>query len=271
MASPVMQTGVRTLGKTEASWCTAAESGTGITITSILFERRVPVADLKRSLCELLALFPRLRSIIVRENKEFVFRTPEEVYVRLTETDLSAETYDRDEKGNAQEPWHLITEKELNTPFSKDYPVPVFVPKLYILPSSHSLLVLRVHAAAADLASTPTMVKQIVSSLRKNSAIRFSSNGEGQEELIPSLEAAIPPGQAKKPFWAHGVDVLGYGLSSRRHAHLPFNNTESARMSKLIRAALTAKATTVLHKVLFLLSCSSADNILHSKLTLLRC
>lgn len=240
MASPVMQTEARRLGKTEANWCAAVTSGTGITITSILFDRRVPVADVEQSLRELLALHPRLRSIIDSEDRDFAFRTPEEVSVSLTETDVSGETF---EEG---EPWHLVTEKELNTPFPKDCPIPVFVPKLYLLPStSHSLLVLRVHAAAADMASTSTLVKQIVSSLKE---IRVSSNGEGQEVLLPSIEDGIPPGQANKPFWAHGVDVLGYGLTSRRHAYLPFEDTESERTSKLIRAALTAEATSLLLK-----------------------
>jgi len=47
------------------------------------------------------------------------------------------------------------------------------------------------------------------------------------------------------------VAVLGYGLPSRRHAYLPFEDTKSERTSKLVRAALTAKATNLLLKVLF--------------------
>lgn len=251
MGSFVKQAGVRALGKTESNWVAAVEMGTGITITSILFDRRVPVISLKQSVCALLALHPRLRSLIVQENGKFFFHTPEEVYVRLSEIDLSSE---EEEDENSRERWHLITEEELNVPFSKEYPIAVFQPKLYLLPDSRSLLVLRVHAAAADMASTPTMVKQIVSSLQKGSAINYrnvSGGIDSEEELLPSVEDAIPPGQANKPFWAHGMDVVGYGLSSRRHAYLPFDNTESSRRSKLIRAALTAGATNLLLKVFF--------------------
>jgi hypothetical protein len=250
MASVVKRAEVRGLGKTEGNWAAAVETGTGITITSVLFERRVPVAELKRALCDLLALHPRLRSLIVQESRAFVFRTPEEVYVRLSEVDLSAEAEEEDEDGSSREPWLLVTERELNTAFSKEYPVAVFQPKLYLLPGSRSLLVLRVHAAAADMASTPTMVKQIVSSLYKPSAIDYR-NVSGDEEVLPSVEDAVPPGQANKPFWAHGMDVVGYGLSSRRHAYLPFDDTGSSRTSKLIRAAFTPDATSLLLKVFF--------------------
>lgn len=237
MASPVLQAEVRLLGKTEANWCAAVESGTGITITSILFDHRVPVADLKQSLTSLLSLHPRLRSVIFFEENEFVFRTPEEPHVRLSETETDEES------------WHSITEKELNTSFAKEYPIAVFQPKLYRLKSGSSLLLLRVHAAAADMASTGTILRHVVSFLGKKEEPRVS-----QAVDLVSLEDGIPPGQADKPFWAHGLDVVGYGLSSRRHAHLPFEDTKSDRVSKLIRAALTADTTTSLLKVLLLLN-----------------
>lgn len=238
MASPVLKAEVRPLGKTEANWCAAAESGTGISIASILFDRRVPLTDLKQALTSLLSLHPRLRSVIFLENKEFVFRTPEEAYVRLTESDTEDDS------------WHSITEKELNTSFAKDYPVAVFQPKLYRLKNGSSLLLLRVHAAAADMASLGTILRHVVSFLGKKEEPRVSEPGV---DLV-SLEDGIPPGQADKPFWAHGMDVVGYGLSSRRHAYLPFEDTKSDRVSKLIRAALTADATTSLLKVLLSLN-----------------
>lgn len=43
---------------------------------------------------------------------------------------------------------------------------------------------------------------------------------------LVAIEDAIPKGMADKPFWAHGVDILGYSLGSRRHAMLPFLNVE---------------------------------------------
>ncbi len=47
--------------------------------------------------------------------------------------------------------------------------------------------------------------------------------GKGKEEKKSSMklilvEATIPPGKANKPFWAHGIDLLGYSLGSKWHA-----------------------------------------------------
>lgn len=250
MSTSVVQSPDRNLGKTESNFCAAIESGTGITITSIWFSRRVPLADLESSLRDLLALHPRLRSEITFEQNELRFHTSEEVSVLICEVDQSSRSFEEEENSNAREPWHLITEEELNTPFPKEYPIPVFVPKLYILPHSESLLVLRLHSAAVDMASTATIVKQIVSSLHTRSGTEALENFEVSEEIVilPSVEDGIPPGQANKPFWAHGVDVVGYGLVSRRHAYLPFEDTESVRKSKLLRGALSTEATNLLLK-----------------------
>lgn len=260
MAGMVVQTAARKLGKTEANWVAAVDEGTGITISSILFERRIPVTDLEAALRDVLALHPRLRSTIEQAHNEFFFQTPETVSVSLSEIVWSAQGEEEgDEDNRAQQLWHGITEDELNIPYQK-CPVPVFEPKLYLLPESQSLLVLRLHAAAADMASTPIIIKQVVSSLYKRSGTeKESAEGvednleklklsEPQEVLLPCIEDAIPSGQAKKPFWAHGVDVVGYGLVSRRHAYLPFDNPEGLRQSKLLRAGLTAEATDLLLK-----------------------
>lgn len=231
----IMECADRVLGKTESNWCAAVEGGTGITITSILFSRRVPLEDLELSLSHLLALHPRLRSVIDHEDNEFRFHTP---------ADASAPRIEQIEWSEGVETLRLITEEELNAPFSTEYPLAVFVPKLYLLPKEQCVLVLRVHAAAADMASTATIVKDIVTSLHKR-----PREVHGEVVSLPSVEDAIPPGQANKPFWAHGVDVVGYGLVSRRHAYLPFEDTESGRMSKLLRGGLSAEATSLLLKV----------------------
>jgi hypothetical protein len=233
----VLQTADRKLGKTESNWVAAVESGTGTTVTSVLFERRVPVGEVEEALGDLVGEHPRLRSVIVQEGSEYFFRTAPEAHVSVCEVDR------RFEEDNARELWHLITESELNAPFPTQFPLPVFAPKLYLLPQSQSLLVLRLHAAAADMASTATIVKHIVSSLHS----RSEAPGDG-EAVLPSVEDAIPPGQANKPFWAHGVDVVGYGLVSRRHAYLPFDDTDGVRTSNLLRGALTVNATSLLLK-----------------------
>jgi len=70
-------------------------------------------------------------------------------------------------------------------------------------------------------------------------------------QLIP-VEAAIPPGKANKPFWAHGIDLLGYSLGSRRHALLPFEDPSAPRRTELIRSSLSYNHTQALLQVRFL-------------------
>ena len=140
-------------------------------------------------------------------------------------------------------------EQALNTPFPKEFLIPVFVVKLYLLPHSQSLLVLYLNASTADMASTTTIIKHIVSSLHKSGnkveGDESSLNISEQEVVLPSVEDAISLGQANKPFWAHSVDVVGYGLVSHRHAYLPFDDTKNLRTSKLLQGTLTVDATTL--------------------------
>lgn len=304
MTTPVLQTATRRLGKTEANWVAVVKTGTGISISSILFDRCIPAADLDFALQELLAKNPRLRSKITyaeADKKQQCFETPDEVSITVPvipsrfDSLLQSNGGAEDSEGEIREPWHLITEEELNTPFPTDCPFPVFECKLYILSDSNCLVILRLHSAAADIASTGIIVKQIVESLHKRSFgttdAAVADNGIDQAEVIskkmqdsatvgqkvadpkllattggklnyhlPCIESVVPPGEGKKPFWAHGMDVVGYGLGSRRYSYLPFQDTVSPRSSKLIRAALTAEGTNLLLKVsIFHLLVSSTD------------
>ncbi|XP_039156040.1 uncharacterized protein LOC104447615 [Eucalyptus grandis] len=60
--------------------------------------------------------------------------------------------------------------------------------------------------------------------------------GSGIEELIPS-------GKANKPFWARGMDLLGYSLNSFRLAHLDFVDAESPRCSRMMRLKMNREDT----------------------------
>lgn len=66
-----------------------------------------------------------------------------------------------------------------------------------------------------------------------------------QKEMGVSLgiEDYIPAGQANKPFWAHGMDVLGYSLNSFRFSNLDFKDTVSPRVSCVVRLQLNAEET----------------------------
>jgi hypothetical protein len=78
--------------------------------------------------------------------------------------------------------------------------------------------------------------------------------GKGKEEKntsmkLMSVEAAIPPGKANKPFWAHGIDLLGYSLGSKLHALLPFEEPCMPRQTRLIRSSLSFEHTQALLQV----------------------
>jgi hypothetical protein len=66
---------------------------------------------------------------------------------------------------------------------------------------------------------------------------------------LMSVEAAIPPGKANKPFWAHGIDLLGYSLGSKWHALLPFEEPCMPRQTRLIRSSLSFEHTQALLQV----------------------
>jgi hypothetical protein len=190
----------------------------------------------------------------------------------------------------------------MNTPFPKEKPFAVFDMKVYELPENSSLVVFRFHSAAADVASTSPVARQFVDLLyrqvqleeqeqeqeqdaaaqkKKKKQTTWESSESaaaegGQEEEVedielPALEKAIPQGQAQKPIWAHGVDTLGYGIVSRKHAYLPFDHTNKPRKSRLIRASLSPKATDDLLQVrtrsitFFLFFFLFLPNLLHNK------
>jgi hypothetical protein len=181
---------------------------------------------------------------------------------------------DHESEEASKEKWLKLLEDEMNTPFPKEKPFAVFDMKVYELPENSSLVVFRFHSAAADVASTSPVARQFVDLLyrqvqleeqeqeqeqdaaaqkKKKKQTTWESSESaaaegGQEEEVedielPALEKAIPQGQAQKPIWAHGVDTLGYGIVSRKHAYLPFDHTNKPRKSRLIRASLSPKAT----------------------------
>lgn len=58
---------------------------------------------------------------------------------------------------------------------------------------------------------------------------------KGNGEVSLGIEDLIPNGQANKPFWARGVDMLGYSLNSLRLSNLDFKDASSARCSQVVK------------------------------------
>ncbi len=301
----------RELGKSETNWIAAVETGTGITLLGLLFARRFTRSSLTTSLRQLLASHPRLRSHISKQlnGKNFLFTTStadhaaehpsvSQISVISSAADDDEEKLEDDHESDeaSKEKWLKLLEDEMNTPFPKEKPFAVFDMKVYELPENSSLVVFRFHTAAADVASTSPVARQFVDLLYRqvqleeqeqeqdataqkkkkqttweSSESAAAEGGQVEDIELPALEKAIPQGQAQKPIWAHGVDTLGYGIVSRKHAYLPFDHTNKSRKSRLIRASLSPKATDDLLQVrtraitFFLFFFLFLPNLLHNK------
>lgn len=161
--------------------------------------------------------------------------------------------------------WQYLVEHELNTnewSDQSDFQIPkdMFFSRFYHLPRGYSLAILRLHTSICDRASAATILTQMLEAFyekkyghpppKKATNSQTEKNGYHEENLnFMAIEDAIPRGQANKPFWAHGVDLLGYSLGSRRHANLPFEDPNSPRHSQIVRLCLCSERTAQLENV----------------------
>jgi len=263
----------RPLGLTEANWCRALDGGTGTCIIGILLAKSIGVAPIQASLSVILAAQPLLRAQIVDKQGQLCFDINDNVLLDIEIINQKAlqpvENIDR----SAQEPWLQIVEDEMNTTFSLQKPFRVIEARLYRFPNTDSLIILKLHPAAADYVSAVGITSQLLKHL--HNFVMAEENGEDLQELIDrrlsielekrlemheeiptSVEDAIPPGKARKPFWAHGLDVLGYGLSAFRHAILPLENVVDNRKSRILIADFGESATS---KMLQMCESKSSD------------
>jgi hypothetical protein len=177
--------------------------------------------------------------------------------------------------------WLTLIETELNTNLWHEKEIhslegmKLFVVRLHHLPRNRSLVTLRVHTATCDRVSAATVLRDILKAfvnirkglppdLETTQNLEVDTSQDLKEEIMPSgkgkeekdssmklmsVEAAIPPGKANKPFWAHGIDLLGYSLGSKWHALLPFEEPCMPRQTRLIRSSLSFEHTQALLQV----------------------
>ncbi|KAJ7548926.1 hypothetical protein O6H91_07G033300 [Diphasiastrum complanatum] len=252
----------RVMGTSEANWCRAVDGGTGVTVTGLLYAKPLEVGLAEAAIISLLAEQPLLRATVEDRDGKPWFIINDSPSISLEEIDRSSEAegeepLEEEDGESRKERWLKIVEEEMNKPFPKVKPFPVFQALLYRLPQKTSLLILRTHSGACDLASAAPISSHIVQFLGEFAEAEKSGQSVDQflkskEDAslasvvrlnLPSMESAVPPEMSKKPFWAHGVDMIGYGLVSRRHAYLPFDVTKAPWHSCVIRSRLTREAT----------------------------
>ncbi|KAJ7551000.1 hypothetical protein O6H91_07G129100 [Diphasiastrum complanatum] len=251
----------RAMGTSESNWCRAVKGGTGITVIGLLFAKQLDSALVEAAIESLLAEHPLLRAEVQdRDGKPWfmIYDTPA---AALEEIDRSSESpgsqFSSENAEAGSEQWLQIVEDEMNTSFSKQNPFRVFQCRLYRLPRDCSLLVIRVHAAGCDLASSSSISPHIIKFLLEFSDAEKhgqslddflrSKNTAHVESVVkvnlPAMESCIPKKSSRKPFWAHGVDMIGYGLLATKHAYLPLENTDAPRRSRLVRSIFSRDST----------------------------
>ncbi|XP_051113755.1 uncharacterized protein LOC127239585 [Andrographis paniculata] len=242
----------RTLGATERSWCKAVPGGTGITVMALLLARPPDADCLQRSLRRLQINHPILNSKLRFDSPansySYVTSAAPYVEVRRFDLQLTSEILRNSFPGEygSIPPFHLLLEHELNSntwqnpDHSSD--IDLFLSSLYTLEDNRWVATIRVHTSVCDRASALTLLQEL---LEMNGGGKGDSEMELGKEIEVNLpiEEYIPSGQGNKPFWARGVDVLGYSLNSFRLGNLSFQDTISGRMSRVVRLQIDGEGT----------------------------
>lgn len=242
----------RTVGGTEHSWCLAVPGGTGITVLALLLSKPPNHSLFQNALRKLQISHPILRSKIRHDptshSFSFVTAPSPPLQLDLPSTHLTH--------------FHSILEHELNrnTWLHPDPPshseTEVFFASVYASPDAKWTLVLRLHTAACDRTAAASLLKELLELMGKNEAEGAGIGWDSGEmvEVSLGIEDMVPRGKASKPFWARGIDMLGYSLNSFRLANLKFEDASSPRSSAVVRLQMDVASTDRL-----LAGCKSRD------------
>ncbi|KAJ7976144.1 GATA zinc finger protein [Quillaja saponaria] len=250
----------RPVGGTEYSWCKAVPSGTGITVLGVLLSKPPDIPTFQNALRKLQNSHHILRSKLRLDitNNTFSFLTHPTPYLQITPFDLqSTSLIIKKSESNTYHisPFHLLHEHELNQNTWRDHNhslstgFEVFCASIYTISETQWALFLRLHTSVCDRAAAVAILRELFGQLGNN------VNGRGSEsertemvlrdenEISLGIEDLIPAGKANKPFWARGLDVLGYSLNSLRLSNLDFKDTDSTRGSHVVRLQMSPYET----------------------------
>ena len=255
----------RAAGGTEHSWCKAVPGGTGITALAILLSKAPDFSLLQAALHKLQNAHPILRSRLHfdPDTNTFSFVTSQNPYLQLQTFDLSSTSIILQALPNPEtvsvsvSPFQLIFEHQLNLNTWHD-PDPssdtdLFFASVYTLSNDEWVVTLRLHTAVCDRTSAVALLRKL---LELTGGGREKELREEEELITLGIEDMIPTGKANKPFWARGVNMLGYSLNSLRLTNLNFIDANSPRSSELVRLHLPADHTSQIIAVSQLHHCS---------------
>jgi hypothetical protein len=273
--TPSSEPKVRTVGGTEYSWCKAVPIGTGITVLGLLLSKPPNISLIQTTLHNLQNSHPILRSNLHFDTttNTFSYLIPStSPHLQIQPFDLQSTSRILQTLPNSSNllPFPLIVEHELNNHNTwRDPAHPLYADKDVLYTSVYTLseepprwaLTLRLHTSACDRTAAVSLLRELL--------VLVSGNGKEEEgieresgEVNLGIEQLIPPGKANKPFWARGVDMLGYSLNSFRLANLDFRGTDSPRSSQILRLQMNPQDTEKLLAVSYFLFILYYHNIL---------
>ncbi|XP_074285961.1 uncharacterized protein LOC141611337 [Silene latifolia] len=229
----------RRIYPTESSWCRAVPGGTGVTTLSLLIKNNTPHLHIQSALRRLQTNHPILRATLNPTTSTFIIPP------------LSSLTL---HSSSSESPFHSLVEQELNlNPWNSNAAVGVGVgvdvmhATIYDHGNGSSTLVIKLHTAACDRTAAVQLVKELMHIVVTNNNshdadvdVDVDVDGDvglGIEEYVPDIS---------KPFWARGIDMLGYSLNSFRLSNFNFLDPVSHPSSRLVRLMLDAPHTSML-------------------------
>lgn len=241
----------RPVGGTEYSWCRAVPTGTGITVLSLLLSKLPDVQLLQTALNNLQNSHPILRSKLRFDSStnSFSFVTPPEPHIQITSFDLSLTSQIiRNKEDAVVTPFHLLLEHEMNQntwsnlSHQQNTESNLFYLSIYTLSEAQWAVILRLHTSICDRAAAVGLLRELLELMVEKGG-GIEREYERIYEVNLGIEDYIPSGKANKPFWARGVDMLGYSLNSFRLANISFLDADSPRYSQVVRLQLNGDET----------------------------
>ncbi|XP_027365628.1 uncharacterized protein LOC113872340 [Abrus precatorius] len=244
--SPIMPEPITTrpMGGTEFSWCKAVPVGTGVTVLSLLLSKPPPIPLLQNALHNLQKFHPILRSKIHHDpsSNTFHFLTPPNPSVHIQSFDIQSTSHIVQTQSNGHDPFHTLLEHEMNSDTWSDPTAGdtnILYASTYTISHDRFAVFLRLHTSACDRAAAVALLKELLRRVGENAV----EDETKDEKVNLAMEDMIPEGKMNKPFWARGLDVLGYSLNALRFANLSFVDANSPRSSRIVRLQLTADET----------------------------
>ncbi|XP_019250858.1 PREDICTED: uncharacterized protein LOC109229758 [Nicotiana attenuata] len=263
-AAPPCEFQTRPAGSTEHSWCKAVPGGTGITVLALLLSKSPDISLLQNALHKLQNSNPILKSKLHYEptTNSYSYIIPSTSHLQIQPFDISSTAQILQQlkipNHTSISDFHLILEHELNknswvnTATSSDHSdTDVLFPSIYRLSDEKWAVTLRIHTSTCDRPAALALLRKLLElmSSEKGKGMNENEGGRVELELRENMEVGlgieeyIPAGKANKPFWARGIDMVGYGLNALRFANLNFIDSESTRGSQVVKLQLNKEDT----------------------------